>query len=231
MAEMADGYGSECHLLRFLGRHRECFDKQVCARTGAQAVNWLDFHFDRTKRWKDAERKGLDFLRSGHPALTAWAGFWPSRGNSPNWDAVGIAKYQDGDEWLLVEAKAHVEELFSDCKASEHGGLPAIKRALESTKSVLGIPSDRDWLQRYYQYANRLTILNFLRGNGVPARLLFVYFTGDSFKADPSCKFDCPKDEAGWKAALQAQSQWLGLEQPHPLADYVHKLFVPIVPV
>jgi hypothetical protein len=230
MAEMGNGYGSECHLLRFLGRHRTYFNQQVCVRIGAQSVEWLDFHFDRTKRWPDAERRGLDFLRSGHSALQAWARFWPSRGNLPNWDAIGEAKFNGDNEWILVEAKAHVEELFSDCKASERGGLGIITQSLENTKKALGVLSDCDWLHRHYQYANRLAILNFLRSNGVPARLLFVYFVGDSFDRDPTRKFECPKNEAGWQPALEAQSRWLGLQRQHPLSNCVYSLFLPVIP-
>jgi hypothetical protein len=229
MAEIGNGYGSECHLLRFLGRHRRYFNEQVCSAIGAETVDWLDFGFDRTKRWKDAELTGLEFLPSSHPIRTAWSKFWPTRGNAPNWDAVGVATFEKRDEWLLVEAKAHIEELFSDCKASDNGGRALITQALGQTKKSLGVPPDRDWLSRYYQYANRLTVLDFLRSNGMPARLLFVYFTGDSFEPDPMHKFNCPKDEPGWKLALDAQSEWLGLRPVHSLSEYVHKIFIPVV--
>jgi hypothetical protein len=228
MAEMGDGYGSECHLLRFLGRHRKWFNEAVCAEIGADTVGWIDFHFDRTKRWMDSERKGLDFLPDAHPALTGWASFWPSRGNAPNWDAVGDATFQGRHEWLLVEAKAHIRELVSDCQAREVS-LSTITRALEQTKKALGVSTDRDWLQRYYQFANRLTILNFLHENGVAARLLFVYFVGDNFDRASAYKAECPQDEVGWAAALSVQAQWLGLDRAHPLSNYVHKLFVPVV--
>jgi hypothetical protein len=73
MAEMGDGYGSECHLLRYLGRHRDCFNDMVRSTIGADAVRWLDFHFDPTKRWPDGERKGIDFLRADDPASLAWS--------------------------------------------------------------------------------------------------------------------------------------------------------------
>jgi hypothetical protein len=228
MAEMGDGYGSECHLLRFLGRHRERFNELVSGEIGADAVRWLDFHFDRSKRWKDGERKGLDFLR-GHPALKAWASFWPSQGNPPNWDAVGEATFQGRNEWLLVEAKAHIGELFSNCQAREGSGLSTITKALERTKNALGVSPDRDWLHRHYQFANRLTILNFLRENDVAARLLFVYFVGDDFDKSTTRNIECPKDKAGWKTALSEQAQWLGLDRMHPLTNYVHELFVPVV--
>lgn len=59
MAEMGAGYGSECHLLRYLGRHRNRFDYLIREKIGAEAVRWLDFHFDPTKVWLDGERKGL----------------------------------------------------------------------------------------------------------------------------------------------------------------------------
>ena len=84
-------------------------------------------------------------------------------------------------------------------------------KALERTKTALGVSSDRDWLHRHYQYANRLTILNFLRENGVATRLLLVYFVGDNLD-----NADCPKDEAGWDVALSAQARSLGLNSAHP---------------
>ncbi len=228
MAEMGHGYGSECHLLRFLGRHREWFNNSVCAKIGADTVEWTDFHFDRNKRWMDGERKGLDFLLPNDPVLTDWVGFWPSRGNAPNWDAVGDATFQGRHEWLLVEAKAHIGELRSNCQAREDG-LSTITKALEHAKKALGVSTDRDWLRGYYQFANRLTILNFLRENGVAARLLFIYFVGDNFDRASAYKAECPQDEAGWTAALSAEAQWLGLDRTHPLSNYVHKLFVPVV--
>jgi hypothetical protein len=43
MAEMGNGYGSECHLLRYLGRHRTELDKRVREETGGQHVEWLDY--------------------------------------------------------------------------------------------------------------------------------------------------------------------------------------------
>lgn len=228
MAGIGMGYGSECHLLRCLGRHRNWFDKKVCKKIGADSVNWLDFRFDPTRPWKDAELRGLEFLPENHPILVPWSEFWPRRGNSPNWDAVGKVKFNEGDEYLFVEAKAHIEELFSDCKAKEEGGRAAIKKALEDTKNALGVSSDRDWLNHYYQYANRLTILNFLNKHGVKARLLLVYFLGDSFSPEPSKKFTCPRDEAEWNSALQEQDDYLGLGQSHNLSNYIHKLFVPV---
>jgi hypothetical protein len=63
----------------------------------------------------------------------------------------------------------------------------------------------------------------------VPARLLFVYFVGDKFDGPSAANVDCPKDEAGWKTALSAQSEWLGLNNSHRLSNYIHQIFVPVI--
>jgi hypothetical protein len=225
MAEMGDGYGSECHLLRFLGRHRDQFDRLVLSSTGAYTVRWLDFHFDPTRRWQDGERKGLDFLPPDHPAVAAWTKYWPQRGSQPNWDAVGVVSIGGADEWLLVEAKAHIGEMVSDCKASEEGGLSKIRSALDEVKAIVGVPIDRDWLRRYYQFANRLAVMNFLLRNNVPARLLFIYFVGDK----RSDGISCPQTDGEWAKALQDQAQWLGITEENALSKRVHKMFLPIV--
>jgi hypothetical protein len=78
-------------LLCYLGRHRNRFDYLIREKIGAEAVRWLDFHFDPAKVWLDGERKGIDFLPTDHPAWVAWRRVWPQRGNPPNWDVVGVA--------------------------------------------------------------------------------------------------------------------------------------------
>jgi hypothetical protein len=122
MPEIGFGYGSEWHLLRWLGRHRDRLNEKIIAETGAESVRWVDFHFDSKKAQLDAEREGLDFLPADRPVRRAWARYWPQRGTQQNWDAVGLATVQGTDEWLLIEAKAHASELSSDCGADERGG-------------------------------------------------------------------------------------------------------------
>ena len=221
-------YGSEFHLLRFLGRHRHLLNKRVKSVTGAQSVCWLDYHFNQNKQGKrkDNERKGLDFLPEGRKARETWGDFWPQRGN-PNWDAVGHVSINGTWEWLLVEAKAHLGELKQSCGAKEKGGRPKIRAAFEKTKNELGISTNTDWLKRYYQHANRITVLNFMMQHGEPGRMLFIYFCGDSF---PNKKIICPENEDGWSEALAKQDEYLGLSNGHARDDRVHKIFVPVTP-
>ncbi len=221
MAGIGPGYGSECHLLRYLGRHRALLDRAVLTATGAAGVEWLDFPFDASRDWGDGEWKGLEFLAPDSPARKAWSEAWPARGNPPNWDAVARIEHDSGPEWLLVEAKANAEELASTCAASDAGGRALIAATLARTKAALGVDAGRDWLAGHYQYANRMAVLHLLVATGEEARLLFIYFTGDRH---PTAT--CPADEAEWESFLGAQAAHIGLPAGHPLADRVHTVFL-----
>lgn len=224
MAEMGNGYGSECHLLRYLGRHREVFNARVLDAIGGEAVRWLDFGFDPARAWPDAEWKGLDFLSNDEPAKSIWHDFWPQRGNVPNWDAVGRVSVNGDEEWLLVEAKAHLDEMRSSCTAKDKGGRGRIVAAVEATKTALSVPVDCDWLNGYYQYCNRVVLLHFLSLQNVAARLLFLYFVGD--RADP--RRICPQDASGWSEALASQASYVGLPKGNALAKRMHTMFLPV---
>jgi hypothetical protein len=234
MALMGSGYGSECHLLRCLGRHRELFDEKVLDAVGGDAVAWLDCDFDPHADWLDRELSGLDFLSGDDPARREWASHWPQRGNPPNWDAVGRIRCDGSDEWLLVEAKANVQELASSCRAKEGEGRRRIEATLAGARAALGAPADRDWLNGYYQYRNRLAVLDLLNRNHAPARLLFIYFLGDrgSEEAGEGGRYarTCPADAAGWRKALDQQRAHVGLPPNHALSGRVHELFLDVCP-
>lgn len=151
---------------------------------------------------------GVDFVASAPDVRAAWVKFWPQTGNVPNWDAIGRLESNSCVEYLLVEAKAHVEELQSSCGASEKGGLGTIKEALKTTIKANGFTVDvKDWLSPFYQYANRLAHLHFLLERSVPARLVFIYFCGDDWggtKLSNGKSPKCPKEAQQWDAHLKA---------------------------
>jgi len=217
MGKLALGYGSEWHLLRYLGRYRSVLDEHVRATTGANRVRWLDWNSSPTEA--DAEWKGISFLPTDTRAriAEAWVDWWPQRGNPHNWDAVASL---DEKEWLLVEAKAHLDELDSSCTAVGEGR-DRIDRACAATRVALEA-TGTNWLTRYYQMANRLAFLQFLSQQGVAARLLFIYFVGDRRTGGVVA----PQTEEGWLPALEAQDLHLGLRPEHPLRDRIHKLFL-----
>ena len=127
-------------------------------------------------------------------------------------------------EWLLVEAKANVQELGSRCQAKGKDSRAQIEKALAATKARLGVAAERDWLNGYYQYCNRLVVLDLLNQHGQPARLLHIYFCGD----DGRGQRDCPMDRAGWQAALTDQKTHVGVPTEHGLRDRIHELFLPV---
>ena len=55
MGKLALGYGSEWHMMRYLGRYRSVLDEKVRAVTGATEIRWLDWNSAPTE--VDAEWK------------------------------------------------------------------------------------------------------------------------------------------------------------------------------
>jgi len=149
------------------------------------------------------------------------AGWWPRRG--PVWD--GVAVVAGGRGVLLVEAKSHLSELKSSGTMAEGERLELIEESLRTLKKRFGVPVDSPWTKRYYQMANRLAYLWFMRDQGIDAWLLSVYFTGDYF--EPAGNRVCPKDAAGWKHAINDAYDALELPSSHPLSEYTFTAFVP----
>ena len=230
MGRMRLGYGSEFHLLRWMGRHRDALNRRVAEVLGepSECVRWLDFQTvknpkpDRVgHREHDQEWLGLDMLADSRALQEEWAEFWPTGAGIHNWDAVGWV----GDELLLVEAKAHTGEIKSDCGATSRRSVDKILRAFREVQVALGVALSRDWTREYYQFTNRLAALYFLHKQGVPAHLLFIYFTGDK---PPKGVKDCPATDEGWRAALSEQARYVGLLPDHVLSGHIHKLFLPV---
>jgi hypothetical protein len=153
MSTLSSRYGSELHLLRYMGRHRADLDRRILAETGGEAIRWLDFNFDQTpladrkptQNW-DAELKALEFLDEAAEARLRWAEFWPTGPGSVTWDAVGQLEREGRSEWLLVEAKAHADETISNCQARGGESRDQIRDAFARTKQALGVPEEADWL-------------------------------------------------------------------------------------
>lgn len=176
---------------------------------GHSAIEWLSPRADDDF----AEYRDGDFLRllSLDTLNTALSEFWPTQG--PQWDALGRSE----DQVYLVEAKAHVAEfLTSPCMAGA-ASRQKIKNSLDAVKSALGADPSRDWLSAFYQYANRLAHLWWLRDRGVAAHLLCVDFLGDAEQ-------NGPQSSETWQATYLAADYAMGLRRKHALSRYIHHL-------
>ena len=164
MGRLGFGYGSEWHLLRYLGRHRNQLNQNILKVIGrGHSIDWLDFAING-KQNSDEELAGLAFLNDKN-LLSAWSQFWPTTGSQQSWDAVGWLNTDSGQELLLVEAKAHLNEIESHCGAKPslmRGGREKIESAMVLVKNSLGADMDSNWLSPYYQHANRVAVLWFL---------------------------------------------------------------------
>ena len=171
---------------------------EVGALAPQRTVEWRSpLRDDRWAEYRDAAflaRVGLEHLAEDLKQ------FWPKRG--PQWDALGR---DDSGRVFLVEAKAHGQEMSSSCEAGE-ASRKVITATTDLCKRAFGARSDSDWLNGYYQYANRLSHLHFLRSRGIDACLVFLYFVGDLDIRGPS-------SEAQWTPFIEAAHTHLGISK------------------
>jgi len=232
MGKIGCGYGSEWHLLRYLGYHRNYLSQKILNITGGENISWLDFRFSKKYAYlnNDREHVGIEFIKDRN-VINKWKQFWPQTGTLQNWDAVGKIIYEDHEEWLLVEAKAHLSEVKSGCGAKSQASKDLIKAALKKTASAFceQSPPIENWFSPYYQYANRLAVLYFLMKEcdpDIPARLLFLYFYGDH-RDDAQC----PQGEDDWCSIMSAIRNRLVLDRNDDLNKRIHHLFLPVNPL
>lgn len=58
MGKMGNGYGSEFHLLRYLGYHRQELNRAIEKETGGLVTEWLDFAFGRKGKTRPGMARG-----------------------------------------------------------------------------------------------------------------------------------------------------------------------------
>lgn len=218
MGRRGDGYGSEDHLRRYLDDDRPQFDRAVARAAGVRAIEWLPY--PQTSKG-DREFQRLEFLPASdaQEVLDTFKRFWPTTGKGQTWDLVGRA----GKSWLLVEAKASWPEFVSSSCGASPTSMKTINKALTKVKADLKVHRFFDWRGTYYQHANRLAALWFLRQHGVDARLVGVQFYGDVFPDGTPC----PRSRAQWQALIEARRLTMGLPKTHRLSRWEHHVFLP----
>lgn len=174
---------------------------------GATSLTWLsplaadDF----------AEYRDMAFLaRLGlEPLVPPLKEFWPRHG--PQWDALARS---DAGDVLLIEAKAHIDEMCSPGTAAGPESRARIEAALASIVAANEALPKASWCDAFYQLANRLAHLHFLREQGVRAWLVLVNFIHDDDMKGPATP-------AEWEAAYRVALHVMGISGRAPLLRHV----------
>lgn len=112
---------------------------------------------------------------------------------------------------LIVEAKAHIAELFSPPSGARPESRAKIDKALGLTASYLKAKPVVSWGGYFYQLTNRLAHLMFLREHKVNASLVLLNFLGDA-------EMGGPQSAAEWESAYAVAWHVLGLPRNHKLS-------------
>ena len=204
--------GSQKWLQLAVNKRQKLLDALITPQLGTTlpSIEWLSpLKSDDYAEYRDRDflsRLGLDLK---HYPLGQ---FWPK--NGPQWD--GLAK-TNNDQILLIEAKAHIEEMRSSGSgASDPISMKKIARSLQETQRFLDTRRSVDWaISPYYQYANRLAHLYLLAElNGFDAYLVMLYCLND-------VDMKGPQGIREWEAAIQEQDAALGLPRVHQLSRRV----------
>jgi hypothetical protein len=235
VSRAAKYFGSERSLVQALRRAPEELSELIAQRSDPPIPGDLFEWRDAGMRLRPPERRdpfsvnwrGVGFVEDTRPSVAAaYRDFWTQSGNLPSWDAAGVRVTENGDEWLLVEAKAHLGELRQSCLAKPKalgGSREAIEERLDEVKASLGARTDKSWLDSYYQFANRIATLWFLHEQGVEARLVHVCFTGGESFADAARTAD------EWDSALAEMDAWIGRPFDHPIEESIHTLVLTLI--
>ena len=146
---------------------------------------------------------GSRYFRTPERPQQQLADFWPRFG--PQWDGLAVT---DKGQVLLMEAKAHIPEMVTaPTQARGESALQKIQASLGTIKSFVNSKAPVDWSNSFYQYANRLAHLYWMRElNGHDAYLVNLFFVNDR-------EMNGPVSEAEWQAAIRLQEVFLGVRQ------------------
>lgn len=235
MAQIGYGYGSEFHLMRFLGHHRDLLELRISQQIEEEGIfKWLDFEFAKDPMSSisgDKELSGLSFLNKIgasdsqiQSVVSEYRSYSINKIDSwQNWDAI----FTLNDTLYLVEAKAHVSEISSDKK--EHGG-SSKDEILRFFTEQLGentpynFPVTHEWLRNYYQLANRMATAALLNKHGIKTKILYIYFTNgyDKRIVDANRIVRIYEDNASksdYEKAIEKEETALGIHQNDKLTQ------------
>jgi hypothetical protein len=234
MSDVGNGYGSKYFLLRFLDPHyhrylRSCLERSLHLYSDSGGLNcskWLYNPKKDGKASQDCEYTGIDFFPDDIKKLLDdnWKKYWPQTGTPQNWDAI-LHFYEEAepelaDKWIIVEAKAHLDELNTSSGATNQNSIQMIDSAFEATRKRFNINTHNNWREHYYQFANRLAFVNFMLDNNIKCSFLNIYFI-NGWPNDPAKNVT---DEASWRRKIEDEYSYLGITDE--AKQYIQEVFI-----
>lgn len=175
----------------------------------AKSIEWLSplLHDEMAEYRDEAWLERIGCLHLNDELME----FWPRRG--PQWDALART---DAGHVLVFEAKAHIGEFCSPPSQASGKSRLLIEASMQRIASDLGVPETRhqDWLKHFYQYADRLAHLHWLRSHDVDAKLVLLGFVND----DEMPGNTTPE---AWRASYILADHVLGLPSRHKLRPHI----------
>ena len=208
--------GSLKWIQKLINKFPEILNQRIISQSGLKRADiiWLSpLKDDGYAEYRDTDFLKVLGLEQYRDQLKQ---FWPQMG--PQWDALG--KAGENGPCFLVEAKANIPEIISSSQAKSETSIALIRKSLSETQIFLNCSIPLNWETGFYQYANRMAHLYFLRHScKVDAYLLFVYFLNDTSHI--------PTAKEQWLCALELQKRLMGLTKHH-LKKYVLEIYIDV---
>jgi len=216
--------GSQFHLQNLINNNPYLLNRLIldASSTLRNAISGTIKWVSPIEKENYLEYQDAEFLEAiGYPQLNKdLSKFWPEGG--PVWDALAIfpLKAENRNGVILLEAKSHIKELESSGCSAQGKSRENIIRTFEGIQKVIGITLNKNWLDKYYQYANRLAHLYFLSiVQKIPTWLIFLYFINDVEQSGPI-------NEGKWLGVIDEVKKTLGLPARHILSDNIINVFI-----
>lgn len=206
--------GSRKHILDWTDLKEDAFLSSLndlLHPTGAvvgPSDRWMPRGYDRPKEAKLHASYATFLSKDLRRQLSDWWLVHKRGANVPNWDLVATCSIGGQHGLVLVEAKAHENELSpagkdlrtnaSDNSRENH---EQIGRAIEEAREALDriMPGVRISRDSHYQLSNRVAFAWKLASLGVPSILMYLGFIGDEGIEDVGPHF---KSETHWRETV-----------------------------
>lgn len=202
---------------RILALNKDWKEGKINWYSPIEETSYKEFQDGTFWRGKFDNKSNSFWDEMGNPAIERIV--WPK--NGPSWDGIAVLTDKNGEKILLLfEAKAHKSELKNHCKAKKPDSIKVISDQLEKTKKYLGLDENVDWMNNYFQFANRLAFHNYLQNKNIKVALICVYFDNDPYWN----KKKGHKSKEQWEEAIETEKEYFGIDNAFLESNYIYNL-------